>query len=561
MTRTERWRRTEALFEQAVELPEPARAGFLDEHCADDPELRRELAGLLASASASESAGAASVGPSLRGAIATEVQALASQVASAQVGRRLGAYRLIGLLGEGGMGAVYLAERDDAEYAHRVAIKLLPHAVGSPAMIARFRDERQILAALEHPNIVRLLDGGSTDDELPYLVMEHIEGTTITRYAEDREPAVRARIALIRRVCGALQYAHQNLVVHRDIKPSNILVDRDGEPKILDFGIAKLLSPVDRFEREARTHTGFAMFTPQYASPEQARGDAVSTATDVYSLGAVLYELVTGQPPVRAMGSALEILRTICEIDPPRPSAVAPGSRRRELAGDLDNIILKALHKDPARRYASMDQLASDLGRWLDGLPVTARTATLGYRAGKFVRRNKAAVAALTVVIASLLAATVVSLHQATRADEQAGLADTERGKAIDAATRAQTEADRARKAEAQLQVQLQQLRAAQSARAVAEATAQDKTSEAELSREQLQVALEQAREGRRVAEQEKQLAQQESQKAREAEARAEAAARTEKALREEMEALYQKERERARQLEEAKKKITSKLP
>jgi len=399
---TDRWHRAVELFEQAQELPEPERAGFLDTACAGDVEMRHELEALLASAPASSAW--------LRDAISAEVQKLASDAARAQIGRRIGPFRLIRVLGRGGMGAVYLAERDDAEFSQRVAIKMLSYAIDSPEAIARLRDERQILAALDHPNIVRLLDGGSTDDGLPYLVMEYIEGATLTAYAEDQQLPVRARIALIRQVCAALQYAHQNLVIHRDVKPSNILVDAGGAPKVLDFGIAKLLAPAASFEREARTRTGFPMFTPAYASPEQARGAAVSTATDVYSVGTVLYELVTGQPAHRTTESALESLRVICEVDPPRPSAVGPTAPRRELVGDLDNIILKALHKDPARRYASMEHLADDLGRWLDGMPVAARPSTVAYRARKFVRRNK------VLVIAAIFAAGIVLAMCNTRA-------------------------------------------------------------------------------------------------------------------------------------------------
>ena len=541
-----RWQRIERLFDQAMERADGERTGFLDEACADDPEVRREVAAMLDSA---PDAGAA-----LHGAVAAAVQELASHTVTARVGERIGPFRLVGQLGEGGMGAVYLAERDDAQFAHRVAIKILPHAVGAPELVARFRDERQILAALEHPNIVRLLDGGNSDSGLPYLVMEHIEGTTITRYAEQHALTVRARVALIRQVCAALQYAHQNLVVHRDIKPGNILVNAEGAPKILDFGIAKLLAPVSSFAREARTRTGFAMFTPEYASPEQARGDAISTATDVYSVGAVLYELATGAPAHRTSGSALETLRVICEEEPARPSAAGPRDRHRELAGDLDNIILKALHKEPGRRYASMEQLSNDLGRWLDGLTVTARTATLGDRARKFVRRNKAAVLAATLVSASLIIATVVSLRQAHRADEQAARAESETARAIEAADRAQTEADRARKAEARVQAQLDQIKAEQAARATAEAEARAKGSEAKLSREQLQVALSKAR-------QEKQVAEQQSAVARSAEDRAQQSAKDEKATRQASEALYQRERDRVKQLEEASKKITTQLP
>jgi eukaryotic-like serine/threonine-protein kinase len=540
----ERWRHIETLFAQVVELPEPERTGFLEGTCASDPDLRRELVSLLAS---SHDAGAL-----LREAVVAEARRLASSAATAQVGRRIGPFRLIALLGEGGMGAVYLAERDDAQFAQRVAVKILPHPVGSPQAVARFRDERQILAALDHPNIVHLLDGG-TENDLPYLVMEYIEGTAITRHADTQALSVRARVALVRRVCAALQYAHQNLVVHRDIKPSNILVDATGEPRILDFGIAKLLAPTAGFEREAQTRTGLMMFTPEYASPEQALGEPVSTATDVYSVGAVLYELVTGQPPHRPSGNPLEIARVISEVDPLRPSAVAPAAARRELAGDLDNIILKALHKEPARRYASMSQLSDDLGRFLSELPVSARTATVGYRARKFVRRNRAVVLAATLVAGALLAATVISVRQARRADAQAERAEAERRKAVDAAARERAERERAHQAEIKLQAQLDQFRAEQAARASAEAEARAKRSEAELSREQLQDALAKAR-------QEKQIAEQESRRAHDAEARAEAAASAEKATREEAEALYRKEKARVEQLEQESKKITNQL-
>lgn len=485
-----RWRRIEAVFEQAIELPERERSGFLDRACGGDAELRGEVAVLLANAAPTSGA--------LRDAIVAEIEMVTRSAApAAQIGRRFGPFRLIRLLGEGGMGAVYLAERDDAQFAQRVALKILSRSVGSPAAIARFRDERQILAALQHPSIVRLLDGGSTEDGLPYLVMEYIAGTAITEYADAQKLSVRDRVVLVRRVCAALHYAHQNLVIHRDIKPGNILVDQDGVPKILDFGIAKLLAPLADFAPEAQTRTGFALFTPEYASPEQARGDVVSTATDVYSVGGLLYVLVTGRPPHVAEGGMLETLRVICEIDPPRPSTIGP---RRELVGDLDNIILKALHKDPDQRYASIEQLSEDLGRFLDGLPVAARTATMSYRARKFVRRNKTAVAATTLVAAALLASTAVSLRQAHRADDQAARAEAERARAIEAAARAEVErrraieaaeraeqeATRARAAEATVTKQLQEIRAAVSRRDEAELLARTESAKAT---EQAQIA------------------------------------------------------------------------
>ncbi|MCU0683206.1 MAG: serine/threonine protein kinase, partial [Polyangiaceae bacterium] len=357
----EHFHRVEELFDRASDLPEAERAAFLEEACAGDAALHLEVSSLLSSAEGARTL--------LRGQVAAEAGHVASSRTGAQIGRRLGPYRLLSSLGEGGMGVVYLAERDDDEYKRQVAIKILQHGLGSPQAIARFRDERQILAALEHPGIVRLLDGDSTAEGLPYLVLERVDGVPITRYVREHELRVRARIELVLRVCAALQYAHGKLVVHRDIKPSNILVDRAGAPKLLDFGIAKLLDPDAAFAREAHTRTGMALLTPEYASPEQARGEPVSVATDVYSLGAVLYELVTGRPPQQPSGGQLAVLRAICETEAPRPSTLAPPSLRRDVVGDLDKIIEKALRKDQAERYASVEQFADDLRRYLDGRP------------------------------------------------------------------------------------------------------------------------------------------------------------------------------------------------
>ena len=515
----DRWHRIESLFDQALALADEERDPFLRRACADAPDLLGEVQALIASAR--------DTGGTLRRAVAAEAGQLAPDPASAMVGRRIGRFRLVQLIGEGGMGTVYLAERETGEFAHSVAIKLLPRAMASPLAVARLRDERRILAALKHPGIVRLLDGGSTEDQQPYLVMEYVEGTAITTYARAHQLTVPACVALIRKVCTAMQYAHQNMVVHRDLKPGNILVDAEGEPKILDFGIAKLLAPIPGLDRESRTHTGSALFTPQYASPEQARGEDISTATDVYALGAVLYELVTGRPPHLATGSALDMLRTICERDPELPSAVAPPDHRRVLEGDLDNILLKALHKEPGRRYPSMEHFFEDLGRFLGGLPVSARTATLGYRARKFIRRHQAAVLAAGLMLTVLVSATAVSLWQARRADDEAELAQVARAHAVEAAERASQEALRAREAEARVQRQLDQLQAEQTARAKAEAAARAKASEAELSREQLQLALDKAKI-------ERMLAEEEALKAREAEARAQAATHSENSTREE---------------------------
>jgi hypothetical protein len=405
-----RWQRIEELFAAATDLPEAERDAFLDEACAANAELRAELASLLR-------ADARGAEP-LRAAVGAEAERVAA-ASGTMVGQRLGPYRLIKLIGAGGMGAVYLAERDDDQYRTQVAIKILDRTGGGADAVARFRDERQILATLDHPSIVRLLDGGTADDGRPYLVMEHVVGEPVSAYAERHALSVRARVELFRRICAAVQVAHQHLVVHRDLKPGNILVTEEGLPKLLDFGIAKLLD-ADAGAREARTRTGMQLFTPEYASPEQARGAPASTATDIYSLGAVLYHLFTGAPPHRLGASSVEALRVILEVDAPRPSTVAPPTRRRALAGDLDHIVSKALRKEPAARYGSVEQLSQDLGRYLDGLPVEARVGSWRYRAGKLVRRNRALVAATAVVLATLIGATVVSLGQARRADASA---------------------------------------------------------------------------------------------------------------------------------------------
>jgi len=529
-----RWRRIEDLFDRALALPDTSRADFLASECSDDPELRSEVASLLESSEGADS--------SIREVVVASANHVARDARDAKIGRRVGSYRLQSLLGQGGMGAVYLAIRDDEQFAHRVAIKILPYTVVSPEAIARFRDERQILAALEHPNIVRLLDGGSTDDDLPYLAMEYIEGTTITKYATANTLSIRERIALVREVCSALQHAHRNLVVHRDIKPSNILVDATGTPKLLDFGIAKLLTPVTEVEREARTRTGLAMFTPEYASPEQVRNQPVTTATDVYSLGAVLYELVTGRPPLELPANVLDIVRVVSEVDPPRPSTVAAAASRRELAGDLDNIIVKALNKEPARRYGSIEDLDRDLANYLEGLPVEARTTTFGYRTRKFVRRHRVAVVAAVLMAVSLVAATIVSVVQARRADEQARRADDAAETARMEAERARDEAGKARKAEsiakdaeARLKAQLDELRREQVARTKAETEARDALLRAQ--KDQI-------------------LAERESKRARSAETDAAAAAELAKQEREKAEDLALKERARREAAENLSKQI-----
>ena len=332
---------------------------------------------------------------------------------------RLGPYRVTGVIGRGGMGVVYAATRDDDAYRKQVAVKLVKRGMDTDFVLARFKSERRILARLEHPNIAQLLDGGSAEDGRPYFVMEHVQGVAITAYCESKSLNVPARLRLFLSVCSAVQHAHQNMVVHRDLKPSNILVTDEGTVKLLDFGIAKLLQGGEE-EAIEQTAVGLRMMTPAYASPEQALGQPVTTATDVYSLGAVLYEVLAGRPAHQWDGlTPSEIERAICRQQPEPPSAVAPKGPRKALAGDLDNIVLMALRKEPARRYATADQLAADLRRALDHRPVRARPDTLRYRAGKFLRRNRIPLAAAAVLSASLIGGTAISIWQARRAERR----------------------------------------------------------------------------------------------------------------------------------------------
>ncbi|MCP4662791.1 MAG: serine/threonine protein kinase, partial [bacterium] len=339
-------------------------------------------------------------------------------------------------IGRGGLGTVYLAER--AEFKQRVALKVIKRGMDTDEVVRRFRRERQILAQLDHPHIARLLDGGSTEDGLPYFVMELVDGERLDRYCDARKLPIDARLRLFLRVSSAVAFAHRNLVVHCDLKPSNILVS-DDHPKLLDFGIAKLLTPDDASQTKL-TSLGSTPMTPEFASPEQARGGAVTTAGDVYSLGVILYELITGQLPYRLDDcDALERTRRICEQEPRRPSTAAGTLRtpervsatregsahklRRRLAGDLDSIVLKALRKEPANRYGSVEQLSDDVRRHLDGLPVVAREGALLYRTGKFLRRNRWRLMA-AVVLLLVTAAGVATRMESARQIAEAELAE-----------------------------------------------------------------------------------------------------------------------------------------
>lgn len=428
----ERWEKVKELFGSTVELDPSRRSAFLREACGSDEALRREVESLLAAYQPTEAIDANHSSPS-------DPLPFAERL----VGRRLGAYQVLHEMGQGGMAAVYAAVRADDEYRKRVAIKVVLPYLASEDMVRRFRNERQTLATLDHANIVRLLDGGTTGEGLPYLVMEYVEGIPIDQYCNSRRLSTNERLRLFRIVCAAVQYAHQNLVVHRDLKPSNIFVTADGTPKVLDFGIAKLLKP-ESAAQTVLTQPEMRPMTLDYASPEQFHGHPVTTSSDIYSLGVVLYELLTGQHPYDLnRRSPLEIERIISEVEPVKPStavgqtdpafadAIATAleaTASRHLRGDLDNIVLMALRKEPQRRYASVEQLSEDIRRHLDGLPVIARTPTLGYRTSKFVRRHKVGVAAAATVAAALLLGIVMTRREARVADRRfqdvRGLAD-----------------------------------------------------------------------------------------------------------------------------------------
>jgi tetratricopeptide (TPR) repeat protein len=414
------------IFTEALELPAADREAFVAERCGGDRALRDEVLALLA---ADREAGDFLAGPADRGQLAelaadlARDDGVAASLPDPNLGRQVGAHRLVERIGTGGMGAVYLAERTGGDFAQRVAVKLVRRGLDTEELLLRFRRERRLLAQLEHPHVARLLDGGTTDDGQPYLVLEYVDGAPIDTYCASRDLPLRRRLELFRDVCAAADHAHRQLVVHRDLKPSNVLVTPDGTCKLLDFGIAKLLDADE--DDPLVTRTDMRLYSPRYASPEQIRGEPVTTACDIYSLGVMLYELLSGTSPYPiGDGSATTLERQVLEHQPARPSTVAgtanaaAASRplRRQLAGDLDTIVLQALRKEPGRRYASVAALAADLERYLEGRPVLARPDTLGYRTGKFLRRNLLAVGAAAVVVMALVTTTVVSTLQSRRA-------------------------------------------------------------------------------------------------------------------------------------------------
>ena len=412
-----RWRRIESLFHAARTLPEDARAEFLDREAGADPDLRRQIEEMLGhTASAAEL-------------LARTVSAVAREAAGreAWIGCRMGPYRLVREVGRGGMGVVFEACRDDDEYQKTVAVKIAPAWRASDMAVERLRHERQILAGLEHPNIARFLDGASQDG-MPYFAMEFVEGSPITAFCREQDLELRARIELFRQVCAAVHYAHERMVVHRDLKPANILVTKDGIPKLLDFGIAKLVTPV----KQDGTATRIAIWTPDYASPEQVRGQPVTARTDVYSLGLILFEMLTGgQAQVADNSSPAALERSICEVDIPCAGAKAPPALARQLAGDLETIIGKATQKDAARRYASAEELSDDLGRHLEGRPVRARKDTAAYRVSKFVRRNRVPVSAAAVAMLGLAVGAIGFTWQARQSGRPAAGASRTQARAV----------------------------------------------------------------------------------------------------------------------------------
>jgi len=408
---TSRWKQIQDLFEEALEKPLDARKSFLLEECGDDTELLNEVCSLLEADGSTHNIFEA----------AMEGVLDAAAAALSQHGRIIGQYKIVQELGAGGMGTVYLAERADGHFEHQVALKIIRLEVSSGDALMRFQSERQILAHLQHPNIARLLDGGVSEDGLPYFTMDYVDGLPIDEYCDEEKLSIGDRLRLFREICAAVQYAHGNLVVHRDLKPSNILVTKEGVVKLLDFGIAKLL--VDQESGDAMmTRVGQRVMTPEYASPEQVKGETIGTASDVYSLGVILYQLLTGCRPYRfPTRSPSDMERVITMEEPKRPSSAVfsvdenaeqetPERRsalrgtqvdrlRKRLAGDLDNICLMALRKEPSRRYGSAEQLLADIDRHLKGLPISARPATVSYRMEKFVLRHRVSVVAALVVL------------------------------------------------------------------------------------------------------------------------------------------------------------------
>jgi eukaryotic-like serine/threonine-protein kinase len=448
----EKWAKVKEIFNAALELPDADREVFVQSNCGADETLFFEVKSLLeAERDAKEFIEAP--------AFSALNQLMSDTQNPSRVGQIIGAYKLEREIGRGGMGAVYLGSRADAQFKKQVAVKLIKRGLDTDEIIRRFRHERQILATLDHPNITRLIDGGATEDGSPYLVMDYVEGKPLTKYSDERQLSIEERLRLFLQICAAVQYAHQNLIIHRDLKPSNILVTNEGIPKLLDFGIAKLLTAGNGGLTLEKSLTATQAMTPEYASPEQITGKPVTTASDIYSLGVVLYELLTGHRPIRLTSrSQEELSRIITDTSPQKPSSILQEEEKRrkgeeerknktakissspllpfsssQLRGDLDNIVLMAMRKEPARRYSSAEQFAGDIKRYLSGLPVIAREDSFSYRASKFVQRNKAGVVAVSGIALSLIGGIIATLRQSRIAarERDAALAEAEKAERI----------------------------------------------------------------------------------------------------------------------------------
>ena len=433
-----RWTRINELFSAALALPEDTRTAFLQRECGSDVDLLTELQSLLAA----DEDGSVDLDQIVGGIVAQVPKSTEPDLLE----QRIGNYQLVELLGTGGMGNVYLGRRIDEQFEHEVAIKVLLTGKSNSLFVERFRAERQVLASLDHPNIAKLLDGGESDDGLQFLVMEYVHGEPIDSYCDKQRLGIRQRLRLFQKICLAVDYAHRNLVVHRDVKPANILVTDEGTPKLLDFGIAKIIDASGL--RQSLTLESQRMMTPDYASPEQVRGEAVTTATDVYSLGVLLYRLLCGRGPYRVRSDLPSgITRAILEELPGKPSTVVTipegddneqitgdeiSKKRRStvarlsrlLRGDLDNIALTALRKEPERRYPSARALQQDIENYLSDKPISARSDSVGYRTSKFVRRHRVGVAVTIASVLVLIASAVQIVEQRDRAEAQAATAE-----------------------------------------------------------------------------------------------------------------------------------------
>ncbi len=398
-TTARQWQRVKAILAHALELESPKeRAAFLENSCHGDTTLMREVEALMAQSTRKLDELADNTPLSLERTAPDQL-----------IGRRIGAYEITREIGRGGMGAVYLAKRADGQFDKEVAIKLLKRGTDTDEILRRFHAERRILARLDHPNIARLLDAGTTDDGLPYFVMEYVAGVSITQYVRDKQLPIAGRLQLFLKVCEAVHFAHEHRVVHRDLKPGNIFVRQDGEPKLLDFGIAKFLASEDHGIEQ--TLTAERRFTPVCASPEQARGEKITPASDVYALGALLYELLTDRPPYlfsTPHPSPAEVARMIGEQEPVRPSlSISDNQVRRQLRGHLDRIVLMALRKEPARRYSSVSEFAEDIRRHIEGRAIRARPNTARYLTGRFIARHKQQIAGIIGIAAAMVALVV----------------------------------------------------------------------------------------------------------------------------------------------------------